>query len=257
MVLVIDRSGSMAGQRLVDAKTAAKSFIDNLQLVADQVAVVSFSTGGQLNQPLTHDGARAKSAIDAITAVGGTDIGSGINTARIELAGVRHNPNCAPIMIVLSDGENTNGDYLAAANAAKAAGIRIISIGIAGAPPAQMRQIASSPNDFYFSPESEDLEWIYAVIAGSVCRNAPPLVRAGDDFEVTLPNTATLNGEAHDDGLPANSRLTSTWSMVSGPAPVNFFDASAVSHQRRLHRARRVRAAPVGDRHEPDRAATK
>jgi hypothetical protein len=76
-------------------------------------------------------------------------------------------------MILLSDGENNSGDYVAPTAAAKAAGIRIISIGIAAAPPAQMRAIASSPNDFYFGPTSEDLEWIYAVIAGSICRNAP------------------------------------------------------------------------------------
>ncbi|MET0625293.1 MAG: VWA domain-containing protein [Pyrinomonadaceae bacterium] len=229
VVLVIDRSGSMAGARLASAKAAAKSFVDNLQLATDQVGIVSFSSGGQLNQPLTHDGARAKAAIDSLGASGGTNIGSGITSARIELTGVRHNPNSAPIMILLSDGENSAGDFVGPANTAKAAGIRVITIGIAGAAPAQMRSIASSPNDFYFAPTSEDLEWIYAVIAGSVCRNVAPLVRAGDDFEVTLPNTATLGGDVRDDGLPANSRLTSIWSVVSGPGPVDFFDASAVS----------------------------
>ncbi|HEX6622132.1 MAG TPA: VWA domain-containing protein, partial [Pyrinomonadaceae bacterium] len=228
VVLVIDRSGSMEGKRIADAKIAAKSFIDNLQLAVDQVGVVTFAGSGRLDQPLTRDGARAKAAVDAIpTEFTGTNIGAGITVARNELIGARHNPNSAPIMIVLSDGENNAGDPFAPAAAAQAAGIRVVSIGIAEAVPADMRRLASTPTDFYFAPSSEDLEWIYAVIAGSVCRNAPPLVRAGEDFAITLPNAATLNGEAHDDGLPANSRLTSTWSLVSGPAAVNIFDVNA------------------------------
>ena len=52
--------------------------------------------------------------------------------------------------------------------------------------------------------------------------NKPPVVSAGPNQTLTLPtNTVTLNGTATDDGLPNGTLLTS-WSVVSGPAPVIF-----------------------------------
>ncbi len=48
--------------------------------------------------------------------------------------------------------------------------------------------------------------------------NAAPVVNAGTNQTVTLPNNAVnLIGTATDDGLP-NGTLTTTWSQVSGPA---------------------------------------
>ncbi|MBL0123943.1 MAG: PKD domain-containing protein [Betaproteobacteria bacterium] len=49
--------------------------------------------------------------------------------------------------------------------------------------------------------------------------NQPPVVSAGPNQAITLPALATLAGTATDDGLPnPPARLTTTWSMVSGPA---------------------------------------
>src|SRR6185369_15778573 len=60
--------------------------------------------------------------------------------------------------------------------------------------------------------------------------NRPPLVDAGPDQTITLPtDTASLNGTATDDGLPANSTLIATWRKVSGPGSVTFADASSLT----------------------------
>jgi fibro-slime domain-containing protein/RHS repeat-associated protein len=60
--------------------------------------------------------------------------------------------------------------------------------------------------------------------------NRPPLVDAGPDQTITLPtDTANLSATATDDGLPANSNLTSLWRKVSGPGPVTFADASSLT----------------------------
>jgi len=53
--------------------------------------------------------------------------------------------------------------------------------------------------------------------------NQAPVVNAGPNQTITLPSTATLNGTATDDGLP-NGTLIITWSVVSGPGTVNFFN---------------------------------
>src|SRR5205807_5670361 len=52
--------------------------------------------------------------------------------------------------------------------------------------------------------------------------NAPPVVDAGPDQTVDLPNAATLNGSVSDDGLPIGAAVTIQWSQVSGPGTVTF-----------------------------------
>jgi len=56
--------------------------------------------------------------------------------------------------------------------------------------------------------------------------NQPPVVDAGSDQNLALPQTATLHGTASDDGLPQGSTLVSSWSMIAGPGTVSFDDAT-------------------------------
>ena len=63
----------------------------------------------------------------------------------------------------------------------------------------------------------------------TVLLNQPPTADAGPDQEITLPNTATLNGTATDDGLPRGSVLETFWSFVSGPGAVVFPDATTLT----------------------------
>ncbi|PYV41787.1 MAG: hypothetical protein DMG06_16150, partial [Acidobacteria bacterium] len=59
--------------------------------------------------------------------------------------------------------------------------------------------------------------------------NQPPVVNAGPDLTLTLPNSATLNGAVSDDGLPTGGTLTITWSKVSGPGTVAFSNPNAMA----------------------------
>jgi PA14 domain/K319L-like, PKD domain len=53
--------------------------------------------------------------------------------------------------------------------------------------------------------------------------NTIPTVNAGTDQTIQLSETATLTGTATDDGLPnPPAQLTTTWTLVSGPAAVTF-----------------------------------
>lgn len=58
--------------------------------------------------------------------------------------------------------------------------------------------------------------------------NQAPTVSAGPDVTITLPGTASLVGTVTDDGLPAGSSVTQTWTTVSGPGTVTFANAGAV-----------------------------
>ena len=57
--------------------------------------------------------------------------------------------------------------------------------------------------------------------------NQPPVVQAGPDQAITLPDVAVLDGTVSDDGLP-DGVLTSTWSLLNGSGVVTFTNASAV-----------------------------
>ncbi len=51
--------------------------------------------------------------------------------------------------------------------------------------------------------------------------NSAPIVSAGANQSITLPDSTTLSGEVSDDGIPT-STLTSYWSVISGEGEVTF-----------------------------------
>ncbi|MEZ4656466.1 MAG: hypothetical protein R2911_02735 [Caldilineaceae bacterium] len=58
--------------------------------------------------------------------------------------------------------------------------------------------------------------------------NNPPTVDAGAYQNITLPNNATLNGSATDDGLPnPPGAVTVQWSQIGGPGLVTFTNPNA------------------------------
>ncbi|HWR50110.1 MAG TPA: hypothetical protein VN428_03330 [Bryobacteraceae bacterium] len=59
--------------------------------------------------------------------------------------------------------------------------------------------------------------------------NQAPVVTVTPNISVTLPSAAALYGTVTDDGLPAGSSVSATWSKVSGPGTVTFANASSRS----------------------------
>src|SRR6266496_3720253 len=60
--------------------------------------------------------------------------------------------------------------------------------------------------------------------------NKRPVVNAGPNQTITLPNIANLSGSATDDGLPnPPGALTYTWSKASGPGTVTFANVNSAS----------------------------
>ncbi len=152
-VLVIDRGANMPAQAFLEAKTALQSFIATLNLPTDQVGIVSFTTSATINQSLTGSAAQADAAVSAIIPGGTSYIGAGIAAAQAELASPRHNSTATPLIIVVSDGADagapTPTSTLAAANAAKAAGIQIVTLQYGAGPTTLMQSLASSGKNFY------------------------------------------------------------------------------------------------------------
>lgn len=229
VMLVIDLSGSMSGQPLADEKVAAKSFVDRMNLAQDQVGLVSFADAATLNRQLTHDGNAVKGAIDALSAGGSTNMTAGINKAQAELSSSRHNPAARPVMLFMSDGVptvDTSASALAAAQAAKNAGTRIFAIGLGSVDENLMRQIASSPSDYYYAPTSADLYHIYQTIAGQVtCAQAKVKVDpaskrvplSGGTFTMDIVAQDVTNLAAYQVELTYNPAIVHVTAVTPGP----------------------------------------
>jgi hypothetical protein len=73
-----------------------------------------------------------------------------------------------------------------------------------------------------------DLGWIETSSSGTT-QNQPPVVNAGPDASVTLPDGATLDGSVSDDGLPdPPASVTTQWTQTAGPGVATFADPSAI-----------------------------
>jgi hypothetical protein len=79
--------------------------------------------------------------------------------------------------------------------------------------------------------------WQWQDVSGNVLRsnsvdcgsnNRAPVVNAGPDQSIALPNQATMQGSVSDDGLPnPPGTVTTTWSQVSGPGTASITDAGS------------------------------
>jgi len=106
VVLVIDRSGSMAGDKIRYVREAAKFVVDTLQ-EGDFLSVVSFDNGAEVLQAAAAveslDRAEVRRAIDALTDRGGTDMVAGL-TRGLEQARAHAGTERVNRVILLSDG---------------------------------------------------------------------------------------------------------------------------------------------------------
>jgi VWFA-related protein len=182
--LVLDRSGSMGGGELADAKEAAKTFVDQLR-VGDQASVISFSDGVRVDQPFTSDVEALKSAINGLFDGGGTALYDGIIQG-IEEIELEAN---SPAVLALTDGKenessNSKQDAIDLANQA---GVPVYTIGLGSNINADdLQDVADQTGGRFFqAPSSSDLETIYQEISQQLSSR----------YEVTyLTTNVLLNG---------------------------------------------------------------
>ncbi|MFN8499254.1 MAG: vWA domain-containing protein [Anaerolineae bacterium] len=252
VMLAMDRSATMAGLKLAAAKTAAKGFLDRLDMATDQAGLASFdSSSGLLDAALTSSLGPVRAAIDSLVA-GGTirDMTLGINIAQSELAGPRHRTGATPIMIILSDGRPTTTDARTAAAAAKAAGTRIFTIGLGNNVDASlMRDVASSPTDYYYAPDAAGLDAVYQQIAGAIGgapatnivitdRLSPYVTLVPNSFSGAPPPSVSADGKTLTWRIPRLGLETRRWSyrvtmtQTAGTWPTNDYATATYTNSR-------------------------
>ncbi len=142
LMLVIDRSGSMSGEKLKMCKAAAREAVRVLNH-NDYIGVVAFDTQPQWIVPIQMRGDLSKvvARINRIAEGGGTDMypgmAEGFKALRSVKATVKH-------MVVLTDGQTHDADFRRLVNDMRAANITVstVAVGPDAAVPL-LRQIAA------------------------------------------------------------------------------------------------------------------
>ncbi len=211
IMMIIDRSNSMAGLKLSAARGAAESFISSpdLDLTRDRVGLVSFSDVVSLDQPLTSDREAMRAAIRGVLYRGATDLAGAVRRA-IRHTAEEGRPDATPVLLMLTDGRpNRNGQpfvdaYLEAARA-RASGALVYAIGLGDTVAEDlMIAMAGSSTRYFAAAGPEALEPIYdqlsRTVGGVVASDVAVVDGLGDDVEYVA-------GSATRAGLPVGRQI--------------------------------------------------
>ncbi|MDP9861738.1 MULTISPECIES: VIT domain-containing protein [Streptosporangium] len=133
VVLVLDRSGSMTGWKMVAARRAAARIVDTLTR-GDRFAVLSFDTvverpeglGEGLSEASDRNRYRAVEHLARLEARGGTEMLAPLEQAVALLAG----SDGDRVLVLVTDGQVGNEDQILERVGARLAGVRVHTVGI-------------------------------------------------------------------------------------------------------------------------------
>ncbi len=134
VVLVLDRSGSMGGWKMVAARRAAARIIDTLG-GADRFAVLTFDStvesppelGAGLVEATDRNRFRAVEHLAGVTARGGTEMAGPLGRAADLLA---DGPDRDRVLVLVTDGQVGNEDQLLRTLAPRLDGLRVHTVGV-------------------------------------------------------------------------------------------------------------------------------
>lgn len=169
VILVIDKSTSMMGTALGNAKTAAKNLVSATPKDF-KYGIVEFQQHAQIRSKLTANRLKLRLAISRIYAAGGTAIHAGLLLAKKildeDIQSAKKNA-----VILLSDGYSDKEAALQAADQLEELDAVIYSIGLGACDEDLMRRLASDEDKFFHARDSKELKHLYFSI-GRTIQNA-------------------------------------------------------------------------------------
>ncbi len=137
--LLLDTSSSMSGEPIREAIEGAQRFNAECVSSAQSVGLISFSTTATMMARPSRSGIAGE--LSAVKCSGSTNMAAALELASTDLLQI----NSRRTIVIATDGEPDDRDAtLRAADRAKAAGIRILTIGTASSDTAFLARIASS-----------------------------------------------------------------------------------------------------------------
>jgi Mg-chelatase subunit ChlD len=222
VVLAIDHSGSMSGNKLTAALNAAISFVALTDPLLTRVGVVAFDDEASVLQGLSGDRRALVTAISRLGAEGGTDLIQALDASHAHIAGPDVRPGAGRVIVFMSDGRHTSDrpgtrgldELPAIIEKLRRDQVQVYAIGLgADADAATLRQIASSEAHYFFSPSAAELRDIYVQVARRI--EAANLLQSGTLTDIVPRNMTFIPGsgeptepEASADGKTLTWRLT-------------------------------------------------
>lgn len=184
IVLILDRSGSMAGSALANLKNGAKKFVEIIDEATDgaqdghigngsRIGIVSFADTAVQNTQLITSVADLNAAINGLMAGGSTNHADAFTKAAALFDPVSTSDK---VMVMFTDGQTTaGGDSSPIAAAARAEGVVIYCIGLSGrggVDEQALKDWASDPDSAYvaITPDDEELEDLFADLAKNISK---------------------------------------------------------------------------------------
>ena len=177
LALVLDRSGSMSGQKIEICKSAAIATAE-LLTPKDYLGVVAFDSSPTWIVPMTRLTSRARVAgqIATISSGGGTCIYPAMATARQALSSVNAK---VKHMIVLTDGRTSGAGYETLSAQLRSEGVTVSTVGVGASAASQLLQAmaAAGGGQFYFTSDPTTIPRIFTqdtmVHMGRLIREEP------------------------------------------------------------------------------------
>ncbi len=212
IVLVLDRSGSMAGSPLENMKTGAKTFIDIIEEATDgtadgeigsgsRIGIVSFASTAVDNTQLITSVDTLKNAVDGLVANGSTNHADAFTKAMQLFDPMSSSQK---VIVMFTDGNTTIGDPPSPVAAeARSQGIIIYCIGLVGSDGVDINTLndwATDPDASHVAvtPDEAELEELFAELAANISKTGATNIvideKVNPDFNITSilpPNKGT------------------------------------------------------------------
>ena len=231
--LVLDRSGSMYGDPLTNAKVAAKILIDQLPEGSSAVGVASFASDvtqdfpvTEIPNPDTTVKVGAKAEVDALYASGSTSLYDGLvlGLNNVEnFAAASGQPNRAKVVFLLSDGADNDSIATSAEVIAsyQAASVPIIAFAYGYGAPDVLLELASATGGLYlYSPTT--LAEIQAAFLAANAAVSSSLILENDTVAAAVMSTTT-------ETIPVDSTLSRVYFTLTYGGSIGDIDIGLLS----------------------------
>lgn len=169
LAIVMDKSGSMEGSAIDNAKSAATEAANYMEDEGEKIAIITYDDSATTSQGLTASKERLKRAISSIAANGGTNIAGGL----IEGIDTIKDEKGSRAIILMSDGQDGNaGQMPEAIEYAIDEGIAVYTVGFGEVDDDYMSDIAEQTGGKYMkASDSSELADIYLTLQKYIVNN--------------------------------------------------------------------------------------
>ena len=111
LILVVDESGSMDGSRMESAKESARTLVENIFDVAEnvKVSIIGFDDSARIRIEASSDKGRVLMAIDELTISGSTNMSKALDKA-IEIFEKNEDEKTYSYLVNLTDGQTSEAN---------------------------------------------------------------------------------------------------------------------------------------------------